>query len=261
VFRFLVLAFGITWILVSPLVLSEWGVLPPLPEWLHGLGALGPVLAAYFSERHRGVFESAGPPRLNLAWIVLCLATPVLFAAIAISFVRLQGEPVLAPLSRVAGDPRWLVTLLTGSVLYGLGEEPGWRGWLQPRLQETNSPFVATLILAPIWAAWHAPFFAYRFDFGGAGTVVGFFIALLAGAFWMAFLYNGTLSVKLVAGWHVLWNVANLALAEISDTAVGVLNGLMIVLGFGAAVALARRPAVPIGQEIRPGTPDASSTG
>ena len=133
-----------------------------------------------------------------------------------------------------------MVSLLVGSLAYGLGEEPGWRGWLQPYLQARHSPFKATLLLAPIWAAWHAPFFFYRFEFEGAVTVVGFFIGLLAGAFWLAFLYNSTKSVKVVALWHVLWNVANISLAAISSTAVGVLNALMMILGFGIAAMYSR---------------------
>lgn len=239
--RFLLLAFGITWLLVSPLVLSAWGVVPPLPEWLHGLGALGPILAAFLSRRDRGVFSSAGPSRLSTFWVGLCLISPIILAGAAVGVVATQGEPIRAPLATVLGDPAWVASLLAGSLCYGFGEEPGWRGWLQPHLESRYSAVRATLILTPIWAAWHAPFFAYRFDFEGVVTVAGFFIGLLAGAFWLAFLYNSTMSVKVVAVWHVLWNVANISLAAISGTAVAVLNGLMIFLGFGVAVLYARR--------------------
>lgn len=239
--RFIALAFGITWLAVTPMMLSAWGVLPALPEWLHGLGALGPVLAAYFCPRDRGVFESAGASRLSPQWIGASLATPVAFAGIALAVHASQGEPVLAPLVEAAADPNWTIGLVVGSLMYGLGEEPGWRGWLQPHLQSKYPAVTATLILAVIWGAWHAPFFVYRFQFEGPATVVGFFVGLLAGAFWLAFLYNSTSSVKVVALWHVMWNVANIALAAISSTAVGVLNGLMMTLGFGVAILYAKR--------------------
>ena len=236
--RFILLAYGITWILVSPLVLNAWGNLSGVPWWLHGLGALGPLLAAYFSVRDRGIFASAGPSRLSRHWIFLCLTTPLIFALITGVTVSVLGEPVIAPVKEAVSTPAWIFNLLIGSLLYGFGEEPGWRGWLQPRLQQRYSPFVATLILAPVWAIWHAPFFAYRFQFEGVISVVGFFIGLLAGAFWLAFLYNSTRSVKVVALWHVFWNVVNLTLMEVSSTAVSILNGLMMVLGFTMAVVL-----------------------
>ena len=239
--RFIALAYGITWVLVAPLVLAALGLLPALPSWLHGLGALGPVLAAYLSPRERGGYEAAGEGRLSPAWTAAALATPALFAGAALAAAGAQGEPLVAPLLSAAGQPEWLIGLVTGSLLYGLGEEPGWRGWLQPKLQERHTIVVATLLLAPVWALWHLPFFVYRFDFQGPVTVVGFFVGLVAGAFWLAFLYDATRSVWVVAVWHVLWNVANIALAAVSATAVGVLNGLMMVLGYGTAVALVRR--------------------
>lgn len=238
--RFLTLAFGITWFAVSPLVLSASGFLPPLPEWLHGLGALGPLLAAVMSPRDRGVYEPAGAGLLSGFWITVSLATPLLFAGVALGVVVLRGEPLIAPLSAAVGESRWITGLLVGSVLYGLGEEPGWRGWLQPYLQARYSAVPATVLVAMIWAAWHAPFFVYRFEFEGVVTIVGFFVGLLAGAFWLAFLYNSTSSVRVVAVWHVLWNLANITLGVVSSTAVGVLNGLMMVLGFGVAARYAK---------------------
>lgn len=230
--RFVVLAFSISWIGVAPLVLSAWGVLPPLPSWLHGLGALGPVLAAYLSPREHGVYASRDPAQLSRAAVALALVVPLALASLALLLPLVRSEPVVAPLAEAFADGGWLVGLLTGSVLYGLGEEPGWRGWLQPRLQQRHSEFGATLILTPIWAAWHAPFFVYRYDFPGLGTGLGFFIGLLAGAFWLAYLFNRTGSVWVVATWHALWNGVNLALAQVSTGAVVLLNALMMVLGF-----------------------------
>ena len=239
--RFVLLAFGITWLLVTPLVLAKAGVIAPLPGWLHGLGALGPILAAYWSPREHGLFEARGRSSMSAAGAVLALVTPILFAMVALSAVAASGTPVARPLLLAAGQPFWWLDLAVGSVLYGIGEEPGWRGWLLPRLQERHTPLVATLLLAPIWAAWHAPFFFYRFDFQGIGMLVGFFVGLLAGAFWLTFLFNGTGgSVKVVAGWHVIWNVANLALASVSFNAVAILNALMMALGFGVAVVRGR---------------------
>ncbi|MGC9435315.1 MAG: CPBP family intramembrane glutamic endopeptidase [Methanomicrobiales archaeon] len=52
-----------------------------------------------------------------------------------------------------------LLSLMVIAVLMDgpVGEEPGWRGFALPRLQFSYSPLVASLILAVIWAVWHAP--------------------------------------------------------------------------------------------------------
>jgi uncharacterized protein len=38
-------------------------------------------------------------------------------------------------------------------------EEPGWRGYALPILQKRHGSFLATVILAPLWAGWHVPLF------------------------------------------------------------------------------------------------------
>jgi CAAX protease family protein len=246
--RFIALAYGITWLAVTPLVLSGLGLGPSVPGWIHGLGALGPVLAAYFSKRDHGLYERRRAPAMSRTWIAVCLATPALFAAASLAPLAVTGSPVAGPLVEAIRNPGWLLSLFAGSVMYGLGEEPGWRGWLLDRLERRHTAVGATLILAPIWAAWHAPFFFYRFQFEGFVTVVGFFIGLLAGAFWLTFLFNSTGgSVKIVAAWHVMWNVANISLGAVSSLAVGLLNALMMVLGFGVVLMFGRR-GLTIGQ-------------
>jgi membrane protease YdiL (CAAX protease family) len=44
----------------------------------------------------------------------------------------------------------------------GVSEEPGWRGFLLPRLQERFNPLMASLLVWIPWALWHAPL-----DFAG----------------------------------------------------------------------------------------------
>jgi membrane protease YdiL (CAAX protease family) len=43
-------------------------------------------------------------------------------------------------------------------ILFGGGlEEPGWREYLLPALQETYSPLTAGLLVGVVWAGWHLP--------------------------------------------------------------------------------------------------------
>src|SRR5580658_4304094 len=55
----------------------------------------------------------------------------------------------------------WSTYAFNYSTLVGgpVNEEPGWRGFALPRLQERYGPVRATLILTPLWAGWHLPLF------------------------------------------------------------------------------------------------------
>jgi membrane protease YdiL (CAAX protease family) len=71
----------------------------------------------------------------------------------------------------------------------GLGEEPGWRGFALPRLQQRHTPFVASLIIAPIWALWHLPLMGNEFPLA---VIPAFLISLAGGTLIQTWLFNRT---------------------------------------------------------------------
>src|SRR3712207_9448391 len=94
---------------------------------------------------------------LPICWYLLVL--------IGIPLLMLLGAFVVlgtVPLDALAHN--WPV-IFTGYPIYvvyiaiftGLGEEPGWRGFALPRLQERHGPLLGTAVLAALWAAWHLP--------------------------------------------------------------------------------------------------------
>ncbi len=59
------------------------------------------------------------------------------------------------------------------AVLFGggpLGEEPGWRGFALPRMQQRYGPLQGTLFLGILWTCWHLPDFLTSAQGGGPGT-------------------------------------------------------------------------------------------
>ncbi len=227
---YVALAFAITWLGVLPLVIGA-----SVPPALHVVGALGPVAAAFLvtavaggRREVRELWRSTTRWRAAPGWLAITLLSPIALFAVAALITR----PDLSRLSVWTSDPYWLIDPLLISLAYGFGEEPGWRGFVLPRLQAKHSAFTATLILAGIWAVWHAPFFAYRYPFAGVGALAGFAVTLLAGAIWFTFLYNSTGgSVLAVALWHALWDVLNISVGAVAPNTVMVANVLMLALG------------------------------
>lgn len=268
---YFILACAVTWIAVAPLVAAWLGLLAPIaPAW-HWVGALGPVTAAVVvtgvgegRDGLRAWWSGMTRWRTGLVWWVLAVGSPFALFVLAALLLHTLGRPwpSMGPLGASLAEPGWVANLVAASVAYGFGEEPGWRGFALPRLQAGRGALQATLILTVLWAFWHAPFFTYRYDLGGLGAYVGFFVCLAAGALWLTFLYNSSQgSVLLVIVWHTAWNVLNVAAAPVSGELVMVANVLVIPLGLVAlAIGGPRRLSCSekhvIGQ-IRPVFPNA----
>jgi uncharacterized protein len=71
-----------------------------------------------------------------------------------------------------------------------LPEEPGWRGFALPRLQERYGPVRATLILTPLWAGWHLPLFQMK---GWSSANPWQFLLILVG---ISFLFTAAANIS-----------------------------------------------------------------
>lgn len=243
---YVILACAVSWIAVSPLVAAWFGLLAPIaPAW-HGVGALGPITAAILvtvaTGGRAGLRELLGRMarwRVGAAWWMLAVGSPVALLALAALLLRVFGSPWpdTAPLQAWFAEPAWVTNLVAASLAYGIGEEPGWRGFALPRLQAGHSALRATLILTVLWALWHTPYFTYRYHIVGISGYVGFFACFVAGAVWLTFLYNSSGgSVLMAILWHIVWNVVNVVGAALSSDLVVVMNVLVIPLGLVALV-------------------------
>jgi len=165
------------WALASALWLACWAIgyfslAPDIRERfglaaaaLTGVVALIPagILSAAFLASDSGArrFASSLTSFVRWRWAFLAAA---LFALFLVGTVFLP-EPLRGPVSRPrlpsASNAVAIFVVLTflRTFLYagGVGEEPGWRGFLLPTLQERYSPLVASLVVWFFWALWHLP--------------------------------------------------------------------------------------------------------
>ena len=217
-----------------------------LPAGWHALGALGPLIAAFamagITQGRRGtatLLRSIGRWRVGWLWWAVGIGTPLLMLGLAIVFVGVWGQqwPDFSPLgASTTATTFWLADGVLTGILYGVCEEVGWRGFALPRLQRRWNALVSTLILFGIWAAFHIPFFLYRYTFG-LGSLVGFLLGLFAGAVWLTYLYNSTGGSALITMvWHSLFNVVNAIALVALPPAAAVMSVLAVLLGIAALV-------------------------
>jgi membrane protease YdiL (CAAX protease family) len=198
---YFVLAFIFTWLILSPGVASTLGL---LDFQIDGfvvtiLAGLGPLLAAIVvtsaTEGRTGVrkiFESMFNWRVKFRWwaasVLLLVGLFVIVAALAL----LMGNGI-----NLAGGS--VVVLILLLLLASFGEEPGWRGFALPRLQEKHSPLKATLILTLFWWLWHIPTYwtlpqavNSMQEFGFATAFGTQLVVLLVLGILCAWVYNGS---------------------------------------------------------------------
>ena len=150
---FCVLACLLTWALSTPAMLHFLERTPLTPAAVAGAGlsAFGPLVAALLVAATQGRIRSIFTPfRAPLHWIVLGLFAPMLshLAATAL-FVGLGGPP--AQWFHPPVTPEHVAAL----VVFSIGEEFGWRGFLQPRLAHRYGPVLGSLLVGVVWALWH----------------------------------------------------------------------------------------------------------
>jgi len=257
------LAYLWTWVTILPLLLQRRGILDfGLPEAWEAVGAFGPFVAAWLVIR-----RTEGAAGLSAFWrglvhwrvgggaVALTLLSPVVFLLLAGVLVTLQtgSLPSLAELTggRLGNPHAVLDLVLVGAALQSLGEEPGWRGYLLPKMLGRFRALPATLLLFPVWWLWHLPMVLGRPGFGWA-QFLGFGLGILSAAVWLTFLWERSRSTLLAVIWHVLLNITR-GIALGFSTAMFLAYGIVVSISALCIVLwwLFRRP-VPAPPDFRP---------
>lgn len=254
---YFVLAFAITWLLVAPLVAQGVGLISGVPPGWHALGAMGPMTAAFVVAGMEGggagardILTRLTRWRVGAGWFLVAVFSPFLLFALSAVLVRVLGGS-WPDLTRTGFGEIVGFSFLAG-LLYGVGEETGWRGFVLPRLQRRRGALSATVVLTGFWALWHVPFFFYRFEFGAA-QVVGFFVGLLAGAVWLTCLYNSTGgSILMVAAWHTTWNFVNQTAMTASVEVLSTMSVLVMVVAVAVVVLFGPATLSPDARQAAP---------
>lgn len=226
---------GLTWFKRHPIltfyVLSfslAWGIWLPVGLWMPNSlivytlpGAWAPNFAALWVvgltegwPGVRGWLTGLLRWRVGVKWYLVVLFGIPALAYLSIGLYQLFGG-VAPDLTLPPGVPRdgWLVALpiifLINIFVGGpLAEEPGWRGYVLPRLRQRLSLFTAGVVSGVLWAVWHLPFFV----FADAASVVGrlpfvwFALLVTAWSVLLAWVYAHTRSVLLCILAHAAAN-------------------------------------------------------
>ncbi|GGC07357.1 CPBP family intramembrane glutamic endopeptidase [Cellulomonas carbonis] len=237
---FVVLAYAVSWAWWVPMVVVGAVSRPGVPWPTHLPGLLGPAVAAVavtgLADGRAGL-RALGRRvvrwRVGWRWWLVVVATAAL-ATLAFVVPLLTADDVPAPsdLARYTGvgaiGPLGVVAVAL--VVNGFGEETGWRGFAADRLLRDHAPTRTALVVAAVWAGWHAPLFLVVDRFRGMGPLaLGWLVGLVAGSVVLTHLYvEGRGSVLLVAAWHTAFNLT--AATEATGPAVGAVTSVLVMV-------------------------------
>jgi uncharacterized protein len=157
--------------------------------------ALAAILASLATRRS---FKEMGWSLRPVKWLAAGWIIPILYGFAAYVPVWLTGlgdvpnptflERARLTLNMTEGSDLFVIVAafafitvvnLLPSMIFALGEEIGWRGFLVPELSRWMSLRSASLLSGVIWSAWHLPGILSG-DYGAAGTPLSFQVASFA---------------------------------------------------------------------------------
>src|SRR6266851_3345498 len=164
---------------------------------------LAALLVAAFYPRAggvRSVSRQVRTWRVGLVWYAIALIGPIILLSAAGAFGAVwRGAPpshwmILPSFS----GPGGLYFVIFGSLF---AEEPGWRGFGQPRLQTRYGALAASILIGLLWSTWHL---WYVIAPGGFANVTGTdavatYLRLTSTSIVYAWMYNNTNGSLLIA--------------------------------------------------------------
>lgn len=220
-----------------------------------GIQAFGPTLSAIiltgWYEGRKGLFiyaKSLAKFRVKYYWYLLTFFLPIFVYSLPVLFSLAIGNPSNHDYFNMS---LWGVTLATviSNIFFGaLAEEPGWRGYALPKMNQHFKPIISGIIIGLIWAFWHLLF--YVFGSRPWSTFPQFIFTVTVISCIYTWIYQKTKSIPLMVIFHVIHNLSNTVFINYHNPLWGSIIYfliLLIILLFDSKTLLKKTKGRPLG--------------
>ncbi|WP_034327581.1 CPBP family intramembrane glutamic endopeptidase [Alkaliphilus transvaalensis] len=178
--QYIISVYLLFWLVLFPLsgiAISKLGGAPLVMQFLTAINSWVPtiVLLIMFKKLYpnstlKNFYTNSFRERLNIRLLIVTFLIQLLIFLVSIYFLATkQGFPVknLLDLSSSTIISAIFFTLIQGAV----GEESGWRGYLQQAVEEKLGVIKGSIIVGLIWNFWHAPLWFVSTGYNGIELV------------------------------------------------------------------------------------------
>lgn len=128
--------------------------------------------------------------RTGWDWLALAALAPlVILALAAAAHIALGGS--MPPSPALGNVPLLMANVLLVFLVGGpLGEELGWRGFALPAVLQRLGWRASSLVLGGIWGVWHLPLFFVAGSAQNQGSLLTFFVLIVATSVFYTWLFK-----------------------------------------------------------------------
>ena len=216
---YIIITFSFSWILwitaltmryedISFLKYLRWDFESPgqiLTHIIFRIAVYGPLIAAfittYIYSKQKGIKELIKrifKVRVSFKWYLYLFLLPLVSNLIVVIIGLIFGIGLQSFFNSDISFNYILFFLIYEILTSGL-EEPGWRGFVLEKLQNTYSAEKASWLLGIIWAVWHYPYVISLYSDTGMisllFSLIGFSMVIIGQTFIMTWFYNNTKSI------------------------------------------------------------------
>ncbi len=130
---------------------------------------------------------------------LLALVVPFFLIFISFSVGKLAGLEI----EKISNLSSLFSVIIVGMLIGAIGEELGWRSFLQPILERKNSVLISSIIVGLIWGMWHIGHYK-----NGLLFMVGFLIFTISASVILGWLLkNSEYNIVIATAFHLSINI------------------------------------------------------
>lgn len=161
------------------------------------IGSIMLVRRARDTKKERRLFEHfESVKQIIYLWIILLVVSNL------ISSMELLKNTLIVTVVYVLVVP----LIFWSSAVYYFGEEYGWRGYLQEKMQHRFGKRVGVILLGVIWELWHMPLWFTAYDLQIWEIPLRFAVAISMSIF-LGYIFMRTKNVWICALVHCIYNI------------------------------------------------------